>query len=129
MNTQEFNRAMKGPRNGTDCFFRHAIARKALISSGVREVADAGCWWLVDLLCTEYAIKLRKDEAAGRVTGTPIIKVKVANKKARVELTYGDDEPPVHKNRIDYTDLPDGEHTFLAAVEDDHAMFYLLTEY
>jgi hypothetical protein len=120
---------MSEVRNGTDGWYRHALARKSLISFGLREVADAGCWWLIDILCTEYADKLLADDKANRIDGTPTIEVRVKDGKARIQMTYCDEGPTIHGNKIAYTDMPEGKYTFLAGVEDGRAMFYLLSEY
>ena len=129
MNTQDFHRALKEVRNGADYFMRHPLTPRSLISSGLREVADTGCWWLVDLLCTGYAHQLKLDDKAGRISGTPIVEVKTRGGVTRVALSYGDDEPPTHKNKIDPSCLPDGGFSILGGVEDGQAMFYLLSEY
>ena len=129
MDSEAFARAMGERRNGTDGWYRHPLARKSLISSGLNEVADTGCWWLIDILCTEYADRLRADDESGRVDGTPIINVRVKAGKARIQMTYADEGPPVHSTRVAYTDMPSGEYKFLAGVEDRCAMFYLMSEY
>lgn len=113
MNTDAFKQAYNASRNGTDNFHFNPLYRKFLYSDGVRECAEAGCYWLLDILGTELpaAFKKHPDE------GLCIVKVTVKDGKAAIRGEFTDDDPKPYKRVIGYTDMPEGEWTFY--VNDD----------
>lgn len=124
MNTQAFETAYNASRNGTDNFYRHPLVRSFQYSDGVKECAEAGCYWLIDILATEVPKPLRASEA-----GMVVVKATVADSKAALKATAGDGDPPIWSRNIDYTDLPPGEYEFLVSDEGDRFALILISEY
>lgn len=124
MNTSEFIRAYRESRNGANGFFFNPLYRSMAYSDGVKECAEAGCYWLLDIIGTECLKPLR---AAANPMG--IVEVTVAGGKAKVTLTDGDDEPPLWNRAIDYTDMPEGSWTFYLADEGERFSLILPSEY
>lgn len=126
MNTQLFKSIYSVPRNGANAFYRHPLARNVLLSDGVHDLANTGCWWLIDLIATEGASKLRRNPDAAML----IVKVKVKDTVASVRGKLFDEKPPQLRHRVDYTDLPDGEWMFYLGVFDETRFSLILpTEY
>ena len=126
MKTQQFLDAYNDTtRNGTDSFHRCPLYPKFLYSDGVKECAEAGCYWLLDILGTELPAHFRKhpDELTMQVT------VKVKDSKARITGSFHDGDPKPWRKRIDYTDMPEGEWNFFVSY--DLSVFHcsLFTEY
>ena len=124
MNADAFKLAYEASRNGTDGFTRYPMVRGFQYSDGVRECAEAGCYWLLDILATECPKPL---QASGAVQG--IIKVDVAGSRAKLSMTTADDAPPVWQRRIGFTSLPSGTWTFMLADEGERFALILVTEY
>lgn len=126
MNTEAFLKAYRDSRNGTDSFHFNPLYRKFLYSDGVKECAEAGCYWLLDILGTE----LPEPFAASSNGELCIVTVTVKDKAAVLSGSFQDDGLTVYTRSIDYTDMPEGTWTF--AVADDADGFLrciLLTEY
>jgi hypothetical protein len=124
MNTEKFTAAYGESRNGANHFVRHWAARSLQYSDGVESCAEAGCFWLLDIIATEALKPLR---ASG--DGLGIIAVKVADGKADIGMTIEDDAPPVWSRHVDYTDMPPGEWKFFLADEGERFALILPTEY
>lgn len=103
MNTEDFLRIYRESRNGANEMYRHPLWRRLVYSDGIRDLADAGCHWLLDIIGTEVV------QAMTRCTGLGILKVAVGGGQAHLELSLSDDAPPAWQRPIPYTDLPDGE--------------------
>ena len=103
MNQDEFKRVYNESRNGTDGFTRHPLARNFAYSDGVRELAETGCYWLLDVLGTELPLKMRKASAA-----SAMVNVKVKGDKATITAEFVDGQVDWTK-KIPYTDLPEGD--------------------
>ena len=126
MNEQRFKEVYSVPRNGANAFYRHPLARNVLLSDGVHDLAATGCWWLIDLIALEGYPKLKRNPDAGMM----IVKVKVKDSVASVRGKLFDDKPPQLRQKIDYTDLPDGEWMFYLGVFDETRLSLILpTEY
>lgn len=125
MNIEAFKKAYNESRNGTDGWTRHPLAPYFVYSDGVKECAEAGCYWLLDILGTELSKVFRTHQAGFLM----VIKVKVADGGARIEGSFWDEEPPQYKRKVDYTDLPEGTWTFFVARGDGLLSCYLLTEH
>lgn len=106
MNMNEFKRLYTESRNGANYLERHGMFRKLAYSDGVKELAECGCWWLLDIVGTECVRVMRGADAMG------ILKVVVADNKAQLSLELSDDAPPAWTRAIEYTDMPDGEWVF-----------------
>lgn len=124
MNAEKFLSIYNESRNGCNSFYRHPLIRKFLISDGVKELADEGCWWLIDIAATELPTILRK--VGGYATGTLVVTAK--DGKADLEMT-GCGDIHLWKKKIDMTDLPEGRFVFLVADSDHHFNMILISEY
>lgn len=124
MNTDAFKTAYNESRNGANYFVRHPMARRFHFSDGVKQCADAGCHWLLDIAATELPQAMH---SAGEQHG--ILEVKVADGKALMKLTVDDDRPPIWSRTIDHTDMPEGKWTFELCDEDERIAMILLTEH
>lgn len=125
MNTEAFKKAYNESRNGTDGWTRHPLARNFVYSAGVKECAEAGCYWLLDILGTELPGVFRRNPNEHLL----VVNVKVIDNAATLTGTFSDDAPPQYKRKVAYTDMPEGTWTFLAAQGADAAYCYLLTEH
>lgn len=121
MNTEAFIAAYNESRNGCDYFVRHPLVRTFQYTDGVQSCAEAGCYWLLDILATEVPAILR----IGDMT---IVYVAARGGKAniRAELTDG---VIAWSRKIDTTDLPNGEWIFYITREDDRVAMILPTEH
>lgn len=128
MNTEKFIAAYNASRNGANQFFFNPMYRKMQYSDGVKECAEAGCYWLLDIIGTECLKPLRD-------AGTPMGVVSVVVPKpgtdsgARLELSTEDYTPPAWTRDLEYTDLPKGEWTFFLADEGERFALILPSEY
>lgn len=125
MDIDRFKHVYEESRNGADHFIRHPLVRHFVISDGVRDLAECGCWWLLDIVATECLVPLHN---SGEHQG--MVEVEVAeDNKATLSLTIADDVPPVWRRVIEFTDMPAGRWVFPLAKEDGRFVLILLTEY
>lgn len=125
MNIEEFKKIYHATRNGTNYFSRHWAERSFEYSDGVKDLAETGMHWLLDILATEVPAVMRQQS-----TPMAMLAVKVAgNKTAQLELTFADNVPPTWSKRIDFTDLPEGEWVFELVNESDRIAMILLSEH
>jgi len=124
MNTETFLKAYNESRNGVNDFFRHPLVRSFAYSDGIMNVADTGCWWLIDIAATELpAVLKKKGQYMGTLTAT------TKGGKAKLTMT-GSGDVLLWKRKIDYTDMPDGEWNFFVSIEEDgSARMILSSEY
>lgn len=125
MNTEAFIKAYKESRNGASFFVRHPLVRSFLYSDGMQECAEAGCYWLLDVLATEIqatSFKLKQSTLC-------IVQVVVSNQQCEItgEFFDGDTEP--YTKKVPFTDLPDGVWNFYLSYEDDKVICFLPSEY
>lgn len=113
MKTEEFTQIYNESRNGANGFIRHPLVRNFAVSDGVRDLADTGCWWLIDIIATELPAVFRQQAA---VSNTAVITAKVAGGVATISAEFEDDHIAWSKAGI-RTDLPDGEWRFLMVDE------------
>ncbi len=125
MYTEAFLKAYNESRNGTDNFYRHPMVRNFAYSDGVRECAEASCYWMLDILATELPAQFRK---FADVANTCEIVVTVANSKAVIAAMFEDGVVGWSK-KISYTDMPEGVWKFFIADEDGSYRMILFTEY
>jgi len=121
MNTQAFTEAMSKSRNGSDGMTRHPLVHDFIMSDGVIECAEAGCWWLMDILATELP-RLFGNHTSCSIT------VKVADSKAVIEGEFQDGVIGYTRS-IDWTDLPDGDWLFYVGFDGEFYACILLSEY
>ena len=123
MNNTEFLTAYNASRNGANQFYRHSLVSKFHYSDGVRDCAQAGLYWLLDILATEGVEAIRK---AGETLAT--VALVVHDDKATLKLSgYGDEV--FWTREVEYTDAPEGTWTFLLADEGARLALILVSEY
>ena len=90
---------------GTDRWYRHGLNKACLYTDGVRFfVEEAGAYWLLDILATEFFELQRK-------VGFLSVTLKVAGNQASLLVEDGDYKELACKF-IEYTDCPEGEWKF-----------------
>lgn len=124
MNADKFRAIYNESRNGANGFYRHWAARSFRFSDGVKDLADEGCHWLIDIVATEVPHAMRKAEVQ-----RCILNVRVKSRKAQLELTAEDDAPPLWKKSIGYTDMPEGDWVFEVVDEGGNVAMILITEH
>jgi len=127
MDTQKFLDSYSAFRNGTDAFHFIRLYPKLNYSDGVQECAEAGCYWLLDIIGTEGILAYKAH--ADTLDSMGFITVLVRDEAAEIRLVRDSDEPALWSRHIEYTDLPDGEWTFYMTSEDGVYKLFLPTEY
>lgn len=123
MNTEKFIQIYNESRNGCNHFVRHPLVRYFHYTDGVQELAETGCYWLLDIAATELPKVMRQ---AGEPHG--ILAAKVKDNKAK--LTFGTtDDTNLWTKKIPYTDLPDGTWSFELADEGERFAMILISEH
>lgn len=122
MNIEAFYKALNESRNGAYKFFRHPLARSFIYSDGMQEVAEAGCYWMLDIMATECAPLVRQERRQA------LFAVAVENGKAVLALSF-DDDHNAWTRKIDHTDMPNGTFKFVMGFDGTYASAYLLSEY
>jgi hypothetical protein len=123
MNTEAFLKAYNESRNGTDQFHFNPLYRNFLYSDGVKECAEAGCYWLLDILGTEMPAVFKQQ------SGMVIINVTVKDSVANIVGGFQDDSIEYTK-RVEFTDMPEGRWSFLISNDGSSKLFcILLSEY
>lgn len=125
MNTQAFVKAFQESRNGASFFVRHPLVRNFIFSDGVQECAEAGCYWLLDLLATE--IGAAAFQAKNSTLAIAVLTVADSKAELVIEFTDGDEQP--FQKSISYTDMPTGKWTFYLALEEGPIKCFLPSEY
>lgn len=125
MNVEAFLKAYRESRNGTDRFHFNPLYRRFKYSDGVKECAEAGCYWLLDILGTELPGEFRKREGEYLC----MVTVEVLNSSAHITGEFVDDDPNPYTRSIDYTDMPTGTWKFVVTSEGNDFFCILLTEY
>ena len=128
MNQEEFKRVYTESRNGANGFFRHPLCRTVAYSDGVKDLAETGCYWLLDILASELPSEFRKNE---KVSNTCVVTVCVELGKAKITAEFEDGDVAWSKAGV-WTDLPEGEWKLYVADEYEGPTRYriiLLTEY
>lgn len=128
MNVYKFVSSYNEPRNGANHFCRNPLYPKFLYSDGVQECAGAGCYWLLDILCTELP-----DVFKAHPVYMLIVKVTVnhgAENQCEIVGTVSDYGPPAYTRSVGFTDLPEGVWTFFVFDDSDGVLRCILpTEY
>lgn len=122
MNTEAFLKAYNESRSGTNGYTRLPLTPSLVYSDGVKECAEAGMYWFLDIVGTEAVPLALKTYDLG------IINITVKDSQALIKLEFDDDVIAWTKH-IDYTDLPNGKFTFAVQNNDNVAVLILLSEY
>lgn len=125
MQTEEFKKIYDKTRNGANGFYRHWANKSFQYSDGVKDLAETGMHWLLDILATELP-------AVMRLQPTPIALLTVTvvnNKSAELSLTFSDGKPAAWDKAIEFTDLPEGEWIFELCNEGDRIAMILVSEH
>lgn len=118
MDAEKFLAVYGESRNGCNNYIRHPLSRRFIYTDGVQELAETGCYWLLDLLARELpaVFKANPDEAIGyvKVTVTKTEKVKIT-----LEFSGQPEGTASWTKRIGYTDMPAGEYSFEVGLNAD----------
>ena len=129
MNTEKFTQIYNESRNGANGFIRHPLARNFAFSDGVRDLADTGCWWMLDIFATELPAVFRKNEdVSNQCIVTAVV---TPNQRASLYAEFEDGVVAWKRGGIQ-TDLPVGRWKFLVADEGEGPTPYrmiLISEY
>lgn len=128
MKTEEFKRIYAESRNGCNNFIRHPLARNFAVSDGVKDLADTGCWWAIDIFATELPAIFRDNED---VSNRCIVHVYVKNGTANLWAEFEDGVVSWKRSGV-HTDLPEGSWEFMVADEGEGSTPYrmiLISEY
>jgi hypothetical protein len=98
-------------RNGCNGFIRHALSRSFAYSDGVQELAELGCYWLLDILATELPAVFKENE---HVSSMCIVKV-VSSKPGATFTGEFKDGVVAWSKTLGYADIPYGEWIFYIA--------------
>ena len=125
MNTQDFIAAYNESRNGADHFVRHPLVKSFHYSDGVQSLAQAGCYWLLDMLATE----IRRKDFIAKDAYLCVVSITVKDGIGIIEGKFADDDPAPYRKRVN-TDLPDGEWQLYLSDDGDGVIRCILpTEY
>lgn len=125
MNTQDFIADYNESRNGADHFVRHPLVKSFHYSDGVQSLAQAGCYWLLDMLATE----IRRKDFLAKDSYLCIVSIMVDAGIGIIEGKFADDDPTPYRKRVN-TDLPDGEWLLYLSDDGDGVIRCILpTEY
>lgn len=127
MDTDEFKDIYNESRNGTDGWTRHPLCRRLVYSDGVRELAELGCYWLLDVIGTEF-VKAAAEHQQD-LEGLGFIYVDVSESSAVITLKRDHGEPILYRRDVSYTDMPEGLWIFYFAQGDGYWMLHLPSEY
>jgi hypothetical protein len=125
MDNQAFLTAYRAPRNGTDTFHFNPMYRRFKYSDGVKQCAEAGCYWLLDILGTELPGEFRSRTNAS----TCMVTVEVMDASAHITGEFVDEDPNPYRRSVDYTDMPEGQWNFYVSFDGDDYFCILISEY
>ena len=125
MNTEAFIKAYEESRNGTYFFERHPLVRSFTFSDGMKECAEAGCYWLLAILATE----IQPNQFKEKQSTLCIVQVVVKDQKCEITGEFFDGDSSPYSKRVSYTDLPEGTWNFYLSLEDSKVICILPSEY
>lgn len=126
MNTEQLLNAYHAVRNGTEHYYRHSLVHIFFYSDGIKEMADAGCHWMVDVLATELPGQFR----IRPLDTLCIVTLDVVDGKAFFVGEFSDDDVTPWKRTFGFTDMPAGQYKFLVGKDEKgHLLACLLSEY
>lgn len=123
MNNAAFLAAYNEPRNGANEFYKHQFDPRFVYSDGVRDCAEAGLYWLLDILATEGVKQTRKARVA-----LATVTLTVKGSKATLTLS-GSGDVVFWTRKTQYTDAPVGVWSFLMADDVSRFSMILVSEY
>lgn len=126
MDMQKFKAAYSESRNGANKMFRHPLVRKFIYSDGVQECADAGLYWMLDILATEGVQHMKKHADDGLMV---VYFSAYADRSALIKGTLSDDDPTPWMRKVAFTDCSPGQWTFYMAYDGEHYSLILPSEY
>lgn len=121
MDAQAFTQTYNTPRNGANFLIRHPFVGRFKFSDGVQELAGHGCYWLLDILATELVEHFRNRPDDVLI----IVKVVVKDDAAVITASARDDDPAPWVRSIGYTDMPEGEWSFIVG-QDEPGRFTMI---
>ncbi len=127
MNQDQFKRAYGESRNGVNNFLFNKLYPKVWYSNGVQELAESGCYWLLDIIGTELPKAYLAKPPAQR--HPCIIQVRVTGSMAHIVGEFIDDDPNPYTKYVPMVDLPEGKWNLYMTLEDEgHFTLILPTE-
>lgn len=123
MNTIKFKEIYTESRNGCNHYVRHMLMRNTLMSDGLAELADTGCWWWIDIIASELTRVMRKHGES-----LLICKAHVINDMAYLSA-IGAEDAIRWTRKINFTDMPAGTWCVYLADEGDKFVAILPSEY
>lgn len=126
MDAQAFTQTYNESRNGANFLIHHPFVGRFKFSDGVQELAEHGCYWLLDILATELVDHFRNRPDDVLI----IVKVVVKDDEALITASARDDDPTPWTREITFTDMPEGEWSFIVG-QDEPGRFtmILINEY
>lgn len=127
MNEQAFHAAYNASRNGCNHYVQHPLVKSFLFTDGMHELADAGCFWMLDIFATELPPILRRDEdnwhgyISVTVPGDGTCSMKFER--------YDGDDANLWSKHIDWTDMPKGQYEFEIGFDGERVIACLLSEH
>lgn len=126
MNQDKFILAYNASRNGSENFYFNRLFTNFFYSDGVKECAEAGCYWLIDTLASELPAEFNK----GTNYSCSISVAVDEDKRCTITGTFFDGDPCPYIKHIEYTDMPVGEWKFYVTNEGEFGYLCILfTEY
>lgn len=113
MNKEKFVEVYNLTRNGANGFYRHPFVRNFAYSDGVRDLAETGIYWLLDVLATELPPEFEHNK---EVSNTCLVKVRVEDGVANIWAEFEDGVVAWGRGSI-HTDMPEGSWDFYVADE------------
>jgi hypothetical protein len=112
---------------GTEGYHKLTFMSRLLCTDGVKLVADqCGAYWLVDLVASHLPNVVRK---LGRDGWLYFCYLTVKDGKAVVEFKrdVGKQHKALARQEIEYTDFPEGEHTFyIQSMDEENRMYCMM---
>lgn len=131
MNTDAFKAAYNESRNGVYQYHFNPLYRRFHYSNGVRDCAQAGCYWLLDALGTELPAIFKKGPRAPSLLVVTVSVPLNGQSRATIVGKFSDEsDPPEYSTEILYTDMPGGDWVFFVSDDGDGVLRCILpTEY
>lgn len=130
LDKEQFKGIYYESRNGANEFYMHPVNHRFQYSDGVRDLAQLGMHWLLDIAATELPRVMRNHQ---EIMG--ILHVQVTDKsEALLRFDFKDEDaavpsPAPWSRTIEYTDLPQGRWIFFIADDGQRVVMILPTEY
>lgn len=129
MNDQAFLNAYHDPgRSGVNEWAYNMFYPNLIYSDGVKQCAEAGLYWMLDIINTET---VQAHSKYRHVLGTDaFVYLRVSGATAELSLTCDTGEAPVWAKHIALTDAPEGDWCFYLSNDGDGVCrLFLPTEY